>query len=441
MNPLLQMYIALRFIIDYIVDFIFGLFLNGTRYAISKPKNKLVLQSATSLARKIRRKEVTSEEVVKAFIERIKEVNPALNAVVDDRFEEALKEAQQIDTDIKSGKIVEDDFKRKPFLGVPFTTKESTVCKGLNVSFGLLARKYEFGGEDSKVVELMKNAGGILLGVTNIPQLNRWCECYNPVYGVTNNPYNTSKNVGGSSGGEACIIAARGSPIGIGTDIAGSLRIPSFRCGVFGHKPSHDLISTAGLTFRTGAENPTMVTAGPMSAHSEDLIPLLKILLDDNVNKLRLDEEVNVKKIKIYYMTESSCLRASPIPSSMKKVILKCVDHFNSFSEAKPKEVNFEDVKYGLQLWMQMLTKEKDNFLKQIKNNDGEANAIVEVIRFFTMRSEFTLYTIMNILNEKLFLRPNAEWAADTIKQLQDEIIKTLGNDGVLLFPSEPYPA
>lgn len=157
-------YTTIRFIIDYTVDFLFGLYFNRTRQFISTPNNKLVLESATCLAQKIRKKEVTSEAVVKAFIDRINEVNPILNAVVDKRFEEALDEARQIDVDIKSNKISEEDFRNKPFLGVPFTTKESTICKGLSITFGLVPRQYEFGEKDAKVVELMKKAGGILIG-------------------------------------------------------------------------------------------------------------------------------------------------------------------------------------------------------------------------------------------------------------------------------------
>ncbi|KAK9708955.1 Amidase [Popillia japonica] len=413
MNIFMVIYTTIRFIIDYTVDFLFGLYFNRTRQFISTPNNKLVLESATCLAQKIRKKEVTSEAVVKAFIDRINEVNPILNAVVDKRFEEALDEARQIDVDIRS----------------------------LSITFGLVPRQYEFGEKDAKVVELMKKAGGILIGVTNIPQLNRWVESYNPVYGKTCNPYNTTRNVGGSTGGEACIIAARGSPIGIGTDIGGSIRIPAFRCGIFGHKPSNELISTAGLTFRTGVENPTMVTAGPVSAHSEDLMPLLKVLLDDNVNKLQLNKEVDIKKVKIYYMLAYNCFKSSPMPTVMQEVVLKCTHHFDSVSETKPKEVVFENTKYGTSMWMHMLTKEKDNFSKQIMNNNMEASPFGEIFKYIYRQSDLTIYSLINILNEKVFPKVNAEWAEHVMKQLKDEIIETLGDDGVLLCPSEAYPA
>lgn len=99
---------------------------------------------------------------------------------------------------------------------------------------------------DADCVASVKNAGGILLGVSNIPQLNMWQETSNPLYGLTKNPYNTTRNVGGSSGGESSILAACGSPMGIGTDIGGSCRIPAFMCGVFGHKISCDIVYLRG---------------------------------------------------------------------------------------------------------------------------------------------------------------------------------------------------
>lgn len=243
MHFLLQIWIFIRYYIDLLIDKIFGFLYDSTRVRLPAATDKLTLESATTLARRIRKGELKSEIVVRAFVNRIKAVNGILNAVVDERFEEAIKEARRVDEDIADGKV---DFASKPFLGVPFTAKESTACEGLSNSFGLVSRKGVKAKEDAEIVALMKKAGGILLGVTNVPTLNLWQETFNPVYGITNNPYNTTRNVGGSSGGETAIVAACGSPVGLGTDIGGSVRIPAFMCGVFGHKISNGLTSTKG---------------------------------------------------------------------------------------------------------------------------------------------------------------------------------------------------
>lgn len=239
----LQIFIFVRYYIDLLIDRVFGFFYDSTRVHLPPASEKILLASATSLAERIRKGELKSEVVVRAFITRIKAVNGVLNAVVDDRFEEAIKEAKLVDESIRDGKV---DYAKQPFLGVPFTAKESTACKGMANTFGLLCRRGMRAEEDAENVVLMKQAGGILLGVTNVPSLNLWQETFNPIYGITKNPYNTTRNVGGSSGGEAANVAAGGSPIGLGTDIGGSVRIPCFMCGVFGHKTTSGLTSTKG---------------------------------------------------------------------------------------------------------------------------------------------------------------------------------------------------
>lgn len=119
LHCLFQVFIYIRYYLDLLIDKLFGFYYDPQRAFIAKIKNPILLESASSLSKKIQKREITSEEVVQAFIDRIKEVNPVINAIVDDRFEEALIEAKQIDLDIASGTIQEVDFQEKPFLGKP----------------------------------------------------------------------------------------------------------------------------------------------------------------------------------------------------------------------------------------------------------------------------------------------------------------------------------
>lgn len=168
---------------------------------------------------------------MKAYISRIEEVNPIINAVVDNRFEDAIRDAQYVDKLVASGKKSEDELAAEtPFLGVPYTTKEcfntkgnayyvrlppSANCRkflklhkfilvglGLHRCAGLVASKDFIAEEDAPAIQLMKNAGAILLGVTNTSELCMWWESQNKVYGRTCNPYKTTRIVGGSSGTE-----------------------------------------------------------------------------------------------------------------------------------------------------------------------------------------------------------------------------------------------
>lgn len=124
-----------------------------------------------------------------------------------------------------------------PFLSECLTLKNSFIL-GLTHSMGLLSRRDYRSEEDASVIRLIKQAGGILIAKTNIPELNLWTESRNNVYGQTNNPYDTTKSVGGSSGGDAAIVASSGSPFAACSDIGGSTRMPAFFNGLFGHKPS-----------------------------------------------------------------------------------------------------------------------------------------------------------------------------------------------------------
>lgn len=138
-------------------------------------KNLLLLESATALAMKIRTRKITSLEVMKAFIERIQEVNPLLNCCVDERFSEALKDAQEVDNIIKSGKFTQEELAvNKPFLGVPISTKDCIKVKNLLNTAGLYYRKDQRGDNDAPAIKQMRDAGAIPFALTNVSELCMW---------------------------------------------------------------------------------------------------------------------------------------------------------------------------------------------------------------------------------------------------------------------------
>lgn len=119
-----------------------------------------------------------------------------------------------------------DEFASKPFLGVPFTTKDSTFVGGKLHTLGLLSRRTTVAKEDAECVRMAKKAGAIIVATTNIPEVNKWQETRNNLFGQTNNPYDVRRTVGGSSGGEAALISSCASVFGLGSDIGGSVRMP-----------------------------------------------------------------------------------------------------------------------------------------------------------------------------------------------------------------------
>lgn len=197
----------LRFTYDFFVSFIFNKIYKDTPKILPPVDDELVLSSCTTIINKIKNREVKCRHVVECFLKRIKQVNPILNAVVDTRFDEALSEADEYDKLIELADTEEKInliFDGKPLFGIPFTSKESTGAKGMAWTFGLMSRAGMKCYEDAEVVKSLKTAGAILIGVTNVPEINLWCETRNKIYGQTNNPYNTNYSAGGSSGGEVC---------------------------------------------------------------------------------------------------------------------------------------------------------------------------------------------------------------------------------------------
>ncbi|CAG9765176.1 unnamed protein product [Ceutorhynchus assimilis] len=438
MGILINITVFVRYYLDLLIDKLFGLCYDPTREYIPPIKNPILLESATSLAKKIKKHELTSQEIVKAFIDRIHEVNPIINALVDERFNEALKEAEKIDEDIASGTIMEVDFQEKPFLGVPFTSKESTACEGLSWTFGIKKRKGKKANFDAACIKSMKQAGAILLGVSNVPQLNLWQETSNPVYGLTKNPYNTTRNVGGSSGGESSLLAAGATPLGVGTDIGGSCRIPAFMCGVFGHKITNNLVSTEGLTFRTGEETDSMVSVGPMTRFARDLAPFIKVLVGGaNAGKLNLDLPVSIKKLKVYYVTDPGDSLMSPFRNEMKKVLMKAVAHLEETCDLKPQELVFQDLQYQYKIWKYWMSVEGNNFKNEINDKKGEVSPMKEILKHFTVGGDFTTATVLNLMNGYL----KTANMVDMTKTLKEAFLTKLDDNSILLYPSAPFPA
>lgn len=436
---LMTILIFIRRLYDSAIDLIFSFIYSSTEVKkLPPPSNDLVKESAVSLAKKIRNKEITSEAVVGAFIQRIKEVNDIVNAVVQDRFERALEEAKAVDRLIASGSVSPDDFNKKPLLGVPFTSKESVAAEGMPWSCGILSRKGTKAVEDADIVKSLKSAGAILIAVTNIPELNMWIECRNYVYGQTNNPYNTNRIVGGSSGGEACIVSCCGSPIGLGTDIGGSARLPAYFCGVYGHKLSGGLVNTKGMSFRDGTEKDTIVAAGGLLKHAADLkVVNLALVLPEKIPLLRLNEEINAKKFNYFFVEQPGDRLSSAIGSECNNALLRVVRLIKEHSgfDNSPQKVHFPGFKYSFRLWKYWMSKELNNFAKDLANQEEPRSAFIELPKKLVGKSDHTLAAILKLVDQHLPL-PKASWAEEETATLRNDIIKKLGDNGVLLFPS-----
>jgi amidase len=230
------------------------------------------LGGAVRTAELIRGRVVSSVEVVESFLQRIDAVNPIVNAVVVVVRERAIHEARAADESLARGETL------GPLHGVPFTAKDILDTAGVETSAGNPGQVGEVPNEDAVAVARMRRAGGILLGKTNVPPGGSGGVTDNLVHGRTTNPYDQARSPAGSSGGEAAIQAAGGSPVGLASDSGGSLRVPAHFCGVAALKPTTGRVPNTGAFELPGGLTDTRTQIGPLSRFVQDLGPILEII-------------------------------------------------------------------------------------------------------------------------------------------------------------------
>jgi amidase len=235
-----------------------------------------LFRSATDAAQAVRRKELSSRELTEMLLSRIEAVNPALNAVVELRRETALQEAVDADEATLRGDVT------GPLHGVPMTIKDSFNVAGLHTTWGNPAFKDFVADSDATVVRRLRQAGVIIVGKTNVAfMLADFGQTANELYGVTNNPWDTARTPGGSSGGSAAALGAGMTFLEYGSDLVGSIRIPASFCGVYGLKPSVGIIPLTGFQPPGPPPPPSdmrfMSALGPLGRSPRDLRTALSV--------------------------------------------------------------------------------------------------------------------------------------------------------------------
>ena len=224
---------------------------------------------AVALAAMTRRREIGCLELLDHYIARVERLDGPVNAVVCRDFERARERARHLDqaTD-----------RQAPLFGVPMTVKDAFDVAGLPTTRGHLAAKNHRARVSSLAIRRLEAAGVVIFGKTNVPVDNADWQSYNPVYGVTSNPWNLAHTPGGSSGGSAAALAAGLTGLEIGSDIGGSIRVPAHYCGVFGHKPTWTLCPNHGDPATSPAAPTDIAVIGPMARGAEDLAVALDVL-------------------------------------------------------------------------------------------------------------------------------------------------------------------
>ncbi|MFH1532632.1 MAG: amidase [Pseudomonadota bacterium] len=400
----------------------------------------LLTRPAFEIAGMIRHGECRAADVVDAAIARINAVNPTLNAMVQDRFDAARREAEVADRRARGGGDL------PPLLGVPCTIKEAFALEGMPNTSGLVSRIGHVADRDAVAVRRLRAAGAIPLGVTNVSELCMWMESDNRVYGLTRNPYDPARTVGGSSGGEAALLGAGAAPFGLGSDVGGSIRMPAFFCGIFGHKPTGGLVPNAGQFPCAVNECSRYLTTGPMCRRAADLAPLLRILAgpdpeDRAVVPWRLGDpdRVAARGLRVFVVPDNGWLSVAP---ALRAAQGRAADALATRG-AKVEELRIEGLRHSLEIWSSMLRLAGGPSFKSLMGGGPEVAAGRELLRWAAGRSPHTLPAIgLGLLESLEGLAPgrSARWMRRGLA-LKRELSDLLGDDGLLLYPPYTKPA
>jgi fatty acid amide hydrolase 2 len=403
----------------------------------------LRLLSGSQLARLIRDGVITSREAVACHMAQIRAVNPVLNAVVRERFDEALREADAADAALARS-TSRNSLPR--FHGVPCTVKECFSLTGMPNSAGLVSRRAVVSTADATAVARVRQAGAIPLGVTNVSELCMWMETNNYVYGRTNNPYSPRRIAGGSSGGEGAIIGAGASPFGIGSDIGGSIRGPAFFNGVFGHKPTGGLVPGTGQhpTPSDGARR--ILTTGPLARRAEDLMPLLEIMAgpdgaDPGCAPFSLGDPsaVDISRLNVLNVEDNGALRVSRDLAAAQAHVAEAL----SARGAKVTTRAFPALRKQFEIWSAMLAEQQEVDFGTMLGAGRRIRPLWELLKWSGRRSDHTAMAILLALVDPLpQVLPGLQKSLVQLgRSLRSQLMEAIGEHGVMLYPSYTSPA
>ncbi len=313
--------------------------------------NEICYLTAREIRDKIRNRDLSAVEVMEAHLAQIEKVNPTVNAIVTLHPDRALDGAKAADAAIANGEAL------GPLHGLPTAVKDLTLTKGMRTTFGSPIYKDNVPDRDAIIVERIKKAGAIIIGKTNTPEFGAGSNTFNPVFGATLNPYDTSKTCGGSSGGAGVSLACRMLPIADGTDLGGSLRNPANFNNVVGLRSSPGRVpgvSPLGWS--------TLAVPGPMARTVGDLaLHLSAIAGPDNRSPISIDQpgsvfavplERDFSGVRIAYMPD---LDGLPVDPRVALIIKNCVGVLESLGcvvdETAPDFSNADEVFKTLRAW------------------------------------------------------------------------------------------
>ncbi len=381
--------------------------------------------SVSELQKKILKKELSSEEVVSETLEKIEALNPKINAIVYTANEAALSRAQKLDKMLSRGEIM------GPLHGIPFTVKDSILTAALPTTAGTRGLKNFIPDKNATIIQRLIDAGGIVIGKTNCPELELSADTDNVIFGRTKNPWNFDCTPGSSSGGEAAAIASGIVPFGIGEDTTASLRLPAHYCGITTIKPTSGRVPRTGHIPYPGNILDGLWQLGPLARQVNDLEIILSIIsgpdfIDPSVVPMPLDnsDTISAKHIRMAYHTDNKIVTPdASIQNAIVQVINTLQNKVKSCIYAIPPN---QDV--AAELCSKLYSLDKGVFIKSLLKDCGTAEPSPTLMKLLAdLETNFTGLEVNQVLSD--------------LYQYQSSLLNFFADYDILVCPPMPSSA
>lgn len=403
-------------------------------------KNKILESNVVELIARLNKREITSRQIVLTYSERAGTIGKDLGLIAETLFDEAIEAADKCD---KVRASTKDFSKLPPLFGIPISIKEEFRIKGLDCTFGLISQINKPMNEDSPIIRIIREAGGIPFVTTNIPQMLATIESVNHVYGRAKNPWNVARGTGGSSGGEGGMIAARCSVLGLGSDSGGSIRSPALSCGVYGFKgTSERTVKHCGspVDQSTPLQPIIKYCYGPLGRSVNDLILFTQVLYHPDIRKyspalpyVPLDinaiNSYSKKKLKIAYFESEAFF---PTCKANRRAVNEAVEALKKRGHTMIKLDSFPHFERLFLLTTALLTAEGSTANPHMEGEPLiDELALEETFSKIPSWLQKKIAAILNLIGEKRaakIMKGTGKRTVVQFNEIVDEVIKTQSN-------------
>ena len=381
--------------------------------------NEIHYADLTEISRNILSKNISPVEVVKAHLDRIDKINPKLNAIVT-IADDAMQKAQDAERAIMNGEW------RGPLHGIPFTIKDCIDVEGMLTTRGSRIFSSHIPNKNATTVQRLLDAGGIIIGHTNMPEFALWWETGNDIFGFTENPWLIGRTAGGSSGGEAAAISSGMSPLGVGSDVGGSIRQPASFCGIVGLKATHGRIPLTGHFPETLLR---FMHVGPMARTVLDTAIAFKILAGpDSIDHYSVPVPIPdlsnlsnpLPKLRVGWCAEGPF---APVSNDIQSTVIKAAKTLASLGcEVEEVSLNEWDERQPQEISVSFFTGEGAYYIDPIIKN--KTHMLAPSLRKRISQSRPTLDEIYKSVQD-------TEW-------IRQKVMDLFRNYDILLLPTSP---